>query len=129
MYSMSHPSWVRGLKLYAKSIMLSLIASHPSWVRGLKYLKHCTCFFVLLSHPSWVRGLKFLFPFFLVQSALVAPFMGAWIEIFLDRHRGDSGTSHPSWVRGLKSNLSVSSLTSILSHPSWVRGLKYLKPV
>ena len=33
---MSHPSWVRGLKLFFCSIFYTAILSHPSWVRGLK---------------------------------------------------------------------------------------------
>ena len=33
---MSHPMWVRGLKLTIRLILLRLIRSHPMWVRGLK---------------------------------------------------------------------------------------------
>ena len=33
---MSHPSWVRGLKLGAASTSSANSKSHPSWVRGLK---------------------------------------------------------------------------------------------
>ena len=36
--SVSHPSWVCGLKLRLSIINLSLIKSHPSWVCGLKLL-------------------------------------------------------------------------------------------
>ena len=32
----SHPTWVRGLKLFTKRKELPLKASHPTWVRGLK---------------------------------------------------------------------------------------------
>ena len=34
------------------------------------------------SHPSWVRGLKFAFGLAPVYRPVVAPFMGAWIEIW-----------------------------------------------
>ena len=34
--SMSHPVWVRGLKLLRSRIMKLIMTSHPVWVRGLK---------------------------------------------------------------------------------------------
>ena len=80
-------------------------SSHPSWVRGLKWvvvqlLEMSLCG----SHPSWVRGLKLWRSSSLRTKQIVAPFMGAWIEI---RSSGTSSNrsykSHPSWVRGLKS--------------------------
>ena len=55
----------------------------------------------------------------------VAPFMGAWIEIRKERtSRPTIGTSHPSWVRGLKSGRRRVPGRGPVSHPSWVRGLK-----
>ena len=33
---MSHPTWVRGLKLEAVAVKLTDGESHPTWVRGLK---------------------------------------------------------------------------------------------
>ena len=38
--SVSHPSWVRGLKRSDKVAVVILERSHPSWVRGLKHVKH-----------------------------------------------------------------------------------------
>ena len=32
----SHPTWVRGLKLYSSSVGYCISKSHPTWVRGLK---------------------------------------------------------------------------------------------
>ena len=32
----SHPVWVRGLKLYPVIIIIKRGMSHPVWVRGLK---------------------------------------------------------------------------------------------
>src|SRR5690625_2162313 len=54
----------------------------------------------------------------------VAPFMGAWIEIFLGGKACTPIRSHPSWVRGLKYNTGNASRGAGASHPSWVRGLK-----
>ena len=36
---MSHPTWVRGLKLYTIDSMLDLPDGHPRGVRGLKLAK------------------------------------------------------------------------------------------
>ena len=33
---MSHPTWVRGLKLEDSQREVSRLTSHPTWVRGLK---------------------------------------------------------------------------------------------
>ena len=58
--------------------------SHPSRVRGLKYIElGSTSFHIFQSHPSRVRGLKFLIYFQTKSFLLVAPFAGAWIEIFM----------------------------------------------
>ena len=55
----SHPTWVRGLKLF-KEIGVYAIdpESHPTWVRGLKYLHISGLDGIAVSHPTWVRGLK-----------------------------------------------------------------------
>ena len=79
--SLSHPTWVRGLKPSFRPPSLPCQPSHPTWVRGLKLTAdddgvahHLT------SHPTWVRGLK--------RYMYVA--------------RAASPVSHPTWVRGLK---------------------------
>ena len=57
--------------------------SLPSWERGLKF----QCIRVSngsgLSLPSWERGLKSRTLSPLRTVCLVAPFVGAWIEIYL----------------------------------------------
>ena len=55
---MSHPSWVRGLKLVFPLLVVLLVLSHPSWVRGLKQQDYLDKGLYQKSHPSWVRGLK-----------------------------------------------------------------------
>ena len=37
-YNLSHPSWVRGLKLFCFRLFFGKSQSHPSWVRGLKHI-------------------------------------------------------------------------------------------
>ena len=77
---MSHPAWVRGLKLRRTGYKRSKHRSHPAWVRGLKQQRDLVMPTFMRSHPAWVRGLK-LNRFNLSDNAIsVAPCVGAWIE-------------------------------------------------
>ena len=53
--------------------------SHPMWVRGLKLPKTAQTAAACPSHPMWVRGLK-PSTILQVENSLVAPYVGAWIE-------------------------------------------------
>ncbi len=35
---LSHPAWVRGLKLQKVEALADFFESHPAWVRGLKHV-------------------------------------------------------------------------------------------
>ena len=54
--------------------------SHPMWVRGLKLVVVRHCLKQLLSHPMWVRGLKLCAESGQQGKGDVAPYVGAWIE-------------------------------------------------
>ena len=98
--------------------------SHPTWVRGLKLLNFCKIKQKLASHPTWVRGLKPSATARKALAKLVAPYVGAWIEtLHLDCYVSH-WLSHPTWVRGLKQVVFVCQLIAAESHPTWVRGLK-----
>ena len=57
---------------------------------------------------------------------MVAPHVGAWIEISPGGSGGSGAPgSHPTWVRGLKLERVPSTSRVLLSHPTWVRGLKF----
>ena len=56
--------------------------SHPVWVRGLKLSQWIEAFVSWRSHPVWVRGLKRAKMAEQVDNAEVAPRVGAWIETF-----------------------------------------------
>ena len=59
--------------------------SHPSRVRGLKFFLLCTKNIpIISSHPSRVRGLKSRRGWLAYFENEVAPFTGAWIEIFVE---------------------------------------------
>ena len=58
-----------------------------------------------MSLPSWERGLKFRNEIVERMSRGVAPFVGAWIEIFCPHTPSCTGMSLPSWERGLKCNI------------------------
>ena len=77
------------------------------------------------SHPMWVRGLKQQKYVKLWDTALVAPYVGAWIETLHITTTNITAQSHPMWVRGLKPVANVNWQQSYPeSHPMWVRGLK-----
>ena len=54
----------------------------------------------------------------------VTPFVGVWIETFVQVQSLVLITSHPSWVCGLKLKYICWKMGIKLSHPSWVCGLK-----
>ena len=58
MAGVSHPSRVRGLKLYLREASVKVQMSHPSRVRGLKHVASQRVENHSGSHPSRVRGLK-----------------------------------------------------------------------
>ena len=77
---MSHPMWVRGLKLYRKVGTWMPTMSHPMWVRGLKHNILFNLESAKTSHPMWVRGLKLTTQSKPYVSRQVASYVGAWIE-------------------------------------------------
>ena len=100
--------------------------SHPVWVRGLKLVKRLGVVEFVVVAPrvgAWIeteRGLQGL----LVQG--VAPRVGAWIETQYYALKSQGIPSHPVWVRGLKHLNNVCTAVVNMSHPVWVRGLKPL---
>ena len=62
-------------------IRYGLRMSLPSWERGLKYSIHDQDLFQSASLPSWERGLKLRTGTENTLNAIVAPLVGAWIEI------------------------------------------------
>ena len=99
---MSHPTWVRGLKL-------SLKVLYDKLTRVAPYV------------GAWIETINTT-----GRSAVitVAPYVGAWIETGI-RIIGFIGVlSHPTWVRGLKPKITPPKGDNVESHPTWVRGLK-----
>ena len=58
------------------------------------------------------------------QSSLVAPLVGAWIEISKGMSASEWIKSLPSWERGLKYQIHINASVQLRSLPSWERGLK-----
>ena len=77
---MSHPSWVRGLKLAVGNVWHPQIMSHPSWVRGLKRLSLARCRVGRLVAPLVGAWIETCFPALHMMLQAVAPLVGAWIE-------------------------------------------------
>ena len=61
----------------------------------------------------------------MLDSANVAPRVGAWIETGCPLLQVLLSRSHPVWVRGLKLPQHFGAKTACVSHPVWVRGLKH----
>ena len=79
----------------------------------------------LLSLPLWERGLKSSYEISYHKRELVAPLVGAWIEIYSFPGLGMLFTSLPLWERGLKLNECDFAYNRVMSLPLWERGLKY----
>ena len=100
---MSHPVWVRGLKLIAVFMLPihSLVAPRVG-----AWIETCVNCLAIFDEP-------------------VAPRVGAWIETQLPYIKISHIQSHPVWVRGLKPLQIRRGTRFSASHPVWVRGLKH----
>ena len=78
----------------------------------------------MTSLPSWERGLKLHIKQAKLYRLLVAPLVGAWIEILIFVPLYPPPRSLPSWERGLKYSTDGIENICIWSLPSWERGLK-----
>ena len=70
-------AWIETPKAYEGE---HLGLSHPVWVRGLKLKNVGMKGVAMASHPVWVRGLKHHETICCTMYAQVAPRVGAWIE-------------------------------------------------
>ena len=69
----------------------------------MKYIAGTNTVSGVESHPTRVRGLKYRELHDFVPKVRVAPYAGAWIEIWTRLPRKGAMTeSHPTRVRGLK---------------------------
>ena len=109
-----------------KQIFCAILLSLLSWERGLKYIHHKSQIPVQRSLLSWERGLKSLSRLSVYKLFLVAPLVGAWIEIAVLSAFEASVRSLLSWERGLKSIIFSGMNIHVPSLLSWERGLKLL---
>ena len=82
-------AWIEMLSFYP--VVPLPLASLPSWERGLKSCMRGDDVAWLQSLPSWERGLKSTIAIAAVTWEIVAPLVGAWIEITIhltDNRRG-----------------------------------------
>ena len=94
----------------ADKLNLHAHLSHPTWVRGLKLEDEAPNKIPEASHPTWVRGLKQAGMRMRGLAPRVAPYMGAWIETEdLLLTASAIPRSHPTWVRGLKPKVLIIS--------------------
>ena len=98
--------------------------SLPSWERGLKWLIHVGKIRLLVVAPLVGAWIEIICVFESVRKRTVAPLVGAWIEI-----SGMIGTTQTHWVAPLVGAwIEIMryrpSLAAFASLPSWERGLK-----
>ena len=125
---MSHPAWVRGLKLVSKGIPPCDTIVAPcvgAWIETHLLLSQHQLHFVAPCVGAWIETK--LLPR-TSQVASVAPCVGAWIEtqhICLQVHSNPVAPCVGAWIEtcGLRKIKSPNPK----SHPAWVRGLK-LRP-
>ena len=79
-----------------------LPGSLPLWERGLKFrLCLIDVLIAMMSLPLWERGLKFAYHWLFDVFGLVAPFVGAWIEIIERSYAGNRPDVAPfagAWI-------------------------------
>ena len=99
--------------------------SLPLWECGLKYLLAAASLLPLLSLPLWECGLKSLKKKKRQPFDCVAPFVGVWIEIFINTNiLLIDILSLPLWECGLKSVIDSNIAVAAGSLPLWECGLK-----
>ena len=108
-----------------KQIFCAILLSLLSWERGLKFMASQSLISTVKSLLSWERGLKFFLSCHFLTALVVAPLVGAWIEIVNIFKSAMIYSSLLSWERGLKYRLIQRlSLVWRMSLLSWERGLK-----
>ena len=142
----SHPVWVRGLKLlmlFHTTLINNVAPRVGAWIETLNSLQYITR---LPSHPVWVRGLKRRFPSYFSHGQIVAPRVGAWIETLTVKlkalirkvaprvgawietidalsHHADKQVA-PRVGAWIETEFAPQEVNTCKSHPVWVRGLK-----
>ena len=93
-------AWIEISKV--SSNIIKPFESLLSWERGLKFTAPGQLEKQQSSLLSWERGLKYISLNPQATSHIVAPIVGAWIEIIHLKHKRDTCESLLSWERGLK---------------------------
>ena len=101
------------IEIFSDHRLSFLPLSLPSRERGLKFCTVSKHQRQQRSLPSRERGLKSRSAFHRSDRSLVAPFAGAWIEIFSDHRLSFLPLSLPSRERGLKFIVKVKNVTYI----------------
>ena len=100
-WSMSLPTWERGLKLLVAASSYATTLSLPTWERGLKRTFLGTAIFAVVA-PHMGAWIETLCTCLCCCCECVAPHMGAWIETGKGKGGRSAHESLPTWERGLK---------------------------
>ena len=69
------------MKFYVRKTAKIICESPPAWGRGLKFFTLSALGDFSVSPPAWGRGLKYELNLDWVMGVVVAPCVGAWVEI------------------------------------------------
>ena len=96
-------AWIETNPIGNWDIINLRMVSHPVWVRGLKLWvmeRECRKPRVAPRVGAWIETSIFIS--IVAKGKRVAPRVGAWIETLHRIYHSGWGLSHPVWVRGLK---------------------------
>ena len=102
----------------------SLKKSHPTWVRGLKFHTVLIDIDFHLVAPHVGAWIEIDFRYFSHDFKNVAPHVGAWIEIRRKRRMNESLLVAPHVGAWIEIAVPSPQAEALWSHPTWVRGLK-----
>ena len=118
--------WVRGLKQHDYNARNDPKLSHPVWVRGLKLIVSVwekVAHIVAPRVGAWIETSSLLTT---LSITVVAPRVGAWIETHPRRPLRPHHQVAPRVGAWIETVILTFSFACGMSHPVWVRGLKPL---
>ena len=115
------------IEMFADDCRAWLPMSLPTWERGLKFKRTIIKQISVMVAPYMGAWIEIELRFGSCEVSMVAPYMGAWIEICSLTMYLNNGIVAPymgAWIEiNLKYNFGVKSYKSL---PTWERGLKFL---
>ena len=120
---MSLPLWERGLKLLNTQDSMEIPCRSPCGSVDWNQCTSLISYWLVCRSPCGSVDWNLFLPCHCLPD-VVAPLVGAWIEIPISTRENQQITSLPLWERGLKFLYSSQFAHGVQSLPLWERGLK-----